>query len=97
MESDEDFTLIHVLSREQFGKEHIPGSINIPLGDIGKRKNELDMDEEIIVYCESFDCEASPKAAEKLEKFGFKNVIDYEGGIKDWKENGYSIESSDDD
>ncbi|MEF8832730.1 MAG: rhodanese-like domain-containing protein [Candidatus Thermoplasmatota archaeon] len=94
MDAGEDFMLVHVLSEEQFRKEHIPDSINIPLGEIGRRKNELDPNKEIILYCESFDCEASPKAAEKLEKLGFRDVVDYEGGMKDWKKKGYPVVSS---
>lgn len=93
LDSDEEFELVHVLSEEQFRKEHIPGSVNIPLGEIGKRRHELDEDKEIIVYCKNFDCDASPKAATKLEKLGFENVIDYEGGIEDWKDKGYPVES----
>ncbi len=92
--SDQNFTLLFVLSEDKFKEGHIPGSINIPLGDIGKRKHELDMDEMIVVYCESYDCKASPKAGEKLEKFGFKNIYDFEGGMKEWREKGYPIESS---
>jgi len=94
LDSDEEFELVNVLSKEQFMKEHIPRSVNIPLGEIGRRQHELDKDKEIIVYCKNFDCEASPKAAKKLEKLGFDDVIDYEGGIEDWKGKGYPIESS---
>lgn len=94
LESDEEFELVHVLSEDQFRKEHIPDSVNIPLGEIGKRRNELDMDKEIILYCKDFDCGASPKAAKKLEKLGFEKVVDYEGGIEDWKDKGYPVESS---
>lgn len=91
--SKEEFELVHVLSPEEFKKEQVPGSINIPLGDIGKRREELDKDKEIIVYCKNFDCDASPKAAKKLEKLGFEKVVDYEGGMENWKEKGYLVES----
>jgi len=94
LDSGEDFELVHVLSEKQFRKEHIPKSVNIPLEEIGRRQHELDEDKDIVLYCKNFDCEASPKAAEKLEKLGFDNVIDYEGGIEDWKEKGYPLESS---
>lgn len=92
LESDEDFKLINVLSEESFNEEHIPGSRNIPTAKIDKKaEEELDKSEEIIVYCASFQCGASPKAAQKLEEFGYKNVIDYEGGMKKWKEEGYPV------
>ncbi len=93
MERGDEFTLVNVLSEKQFRKEHIPNSINIPLGEIGRRQDELDPKEEIIVYCKNFECEASPKAAKKLEKLGFEEIVDYEGGIEDWKRKGYPVET----
>jgi rhodanese-related sulfurtransferase len=88
-------TLIDVLSEEHFEEEHIPGAINIPLDRIASEAIEkFDKDEEIVVYCKDEDCGASPKAAEKLEKLGFRNVKDFEGGLKTWKEAGNEIQSS---
>lgn len=87
-EEHEDFVLINVLAPESFNEQHIRTSINIPLkrddftelvGLVAGRK-----DRKIVVYCASKDCDASPKAAEKLEKAGFTRVYDYEGGTKDW-------------
>lgn len=87
--SDQNFRLIDVLGEEHFSDEHIPGAENIPLDQIGEKAlEELDKDEEIVVYCASESCQASPKAAEKLEKLGFTNIVDYEGGLKAWKEAG---------
>ncbi|MDY6774115.1 MAG: rhodanese-like domain-containing protein [Candidatus Nanohaloarchaea archaeon] len=94
MDRGEDFYLINVLSSEDFEEEHIPGSINIPLEDIGEEAVErLERDDDIVVYCSSPSCEASPKAAEKLESLGFTDVKDYSGGLSDWKEK-YEVESS---
>jgi rhodanese-related sulfurtransferase len=85
-----DFVLVNVLSHEQFNKEHIRNSINIPL-ETKNFTNQVEnvignKDRDVVVYCASFDCNASPKAAQKLDEAGFKNVYDYEGGMKDWME-----------
>lgn len=40
----------------------------------------------IVVYCSSFECDASRQAAEKLDHAGFEAVYDYEGGTRDWFE-----------
>ena len=89
-QSHQDFVLINVLEQEQFNKEHIRTSINIPVGDddfVGKVKEVAGTkDRNVVVYCASFDCDASTKAAKKLEDAGFKCVFDYEGGTKDWME-----------
>jgi len=87
-EEHRDFVLINFLDQEAFNKQHIRTSINIPY------KNENfaqlvetvagDKKRPIIVYCASHECNASPNAAKALEKAGFENVFDYEGGTQDW-------------
>jgi len=36
----------------------------------------------LVSFCKNFECDASPKAAKKLEKLGFDHVVDYEVGIE---------------
>jgi rhodanese-related sulfurtransferase len=86
----EDFVLINVLPREKFNERHIRTSINIPVAEddfTGRVESVAGSKErKIVVYCASFDCDASPKAARKLEQAGFSKVYDYEGGTEDWFE-----------
>jgi rhodanese-related sulfurtransferase len=37
----------------------------------------------------------SPQAAQRPVDAGFKNVVDYEGGLKDWAESVYELEGED--
>lgn len=85
-----DFLLINVLNLDAFNQQHIRTSISIPLETenfsklvdiVAGHKNR-----KIVVYCASFDCDASTKAAQILEEDGFKDVWDYEGGTKEWFE-----------
>jgi rhodanese-related sulfurtransferase len=46
----------------------------------------------VVTYCTDTACKSSTIAAEKLEKFGFKNVLEYKAGIEDWKRAGYPTE-----
>ena len=92
MEQGEEIQVIDVLSEESYGEKHLPGAINIPYREIGKRKDEIDQDKEIIVYCNDKDCDASPIAAEKLVKLGFEDVTDFEGGLLGWEKAGYDFE-----
>lgn len=62
-----------------------PNSINIPVDELDRFENRFDKDKEIVVYCASTDCDASPRAAKALAERGFSNVFDYEGGIADWE------------
>lgn len=86
----EDFVLINVLPRDTFNEEHIRTSVNVPVKDDDfteiVERIAGSKDRKIVVYCASFDCDASPKAAKKLEEAGFRNILDYEGGTKDWME-----------
>lgn len=91
----EKIKIVDVLPTEHYKEEHIKGAISLPLDDIEtKAKDLLKKNEKIIVYCASFDCLASTKAAEKLMKLGFKNVLDYKGGLKDYEEGYLPLEGS---
>jgi rhodanese-related sulfurtransferase len=78
------FLLINVLEPQAFQKEHIPDSINIPLSNrqfVERVRDRVDSpNEPVVVYCASKTCDASPKAARRLEDAGFTNVYDYEAG-----------------
>ena len=88
----ETFHLVNVLSHEAFDRQHIPGSANVPLPDLEERAPTIfGKADEIIVYCSSFDCSASTTAAAILDRLGFTNVADFEGGMRDWAEAGYPV------
>ena len=95
-DSDGNLVVINVLGEEPFRKEHIPGSVNVPVDsdDFESRVRQLagGKDRSVVVYCASEDCTASPKAAKKLDQAGFSKVHDYEGGMKAWKEAGLPVE-----
>ncbi|MCH8003608.1 MAG: rhodanese-like domain-containing protein, partial [Nanoarchaeota archaeon] len=72
----------------------IKTSINIPVDEIENRSSSdlPDKSKEIVVYCASTDCQASPRAGKKLEELGYTNVVDYEAGIAGWQDAGYEFE-----
>jgi len=91
LDDKEDIVLINTLPKEYFDKKHIPGSINIPTGDletIAPSKLQ-DLKQEIIVYCANKECQASPRAGRKLEALGYTHVIDFEDGMQGWEDAGY--------
>lgn len=87
----EDVQIVNVLEPESYHLGFIKGSKGIPVSELDQRQNELDKSKEVIVYCASYTCNASKKAAEKLLSLGF-NVRAYEGGIKEWKESELPVE-----
>ena len=80
---DENYILIDVREDYEFSEGHIPGAVNIPLGNI--TSVDYSKDKTLIVYCRSGN--RSNQAAIKLKNMGY-NVKDM-GGILDWT---YEIE-----
>jgi adenylyltransferase/sulfurtransferase len=73
--------------REPFETEiaSIPGTSKlIPLGELPNRLDELDPQEEMVVYCRSGN--RSGQAVQILRRAGFSNVRNLEGGVIGWSE-----------
>jgi len=96
LDAKEDFEFVLVLSKEYYDKNHIPGSKNIPLDQLEEQapKEFPDKGREIVVYCASLECQASPKAAKQLEEMGYTNVSDFESGVQGWKDAGFKLEGT---
>ena len=65
--------VVDVRSREEFRQGARPGSLNIPVGELPSRLNELDPEKPTIVCCASGG--RSGMAAGLLKSHGFKQVI----------------------
>lgn len=78
------FTLIDVREPHEWQIGHINYAKLIPLGEVGKRLGELNVDDEIVVHCKSGV--RSGKAADLLRQSGFKNVLNMKGGILAWSD-----------
>lgn len=77
--------LVEVLPRREYEDEHIAGALHIPLRELDRRaRDELDPSRPVIVYCNDFLCDMSPRAAERLTQLGFTDVYDYVPGKVDW-------------
>lgn len=98
LDRDDEVQVINVLPEDRFREKRIPGSVNVPLEDSSflQRVEHLvgDRDAKVVVYCADAGCKASPKAAEKLEESGFRNVQDFEGGVEEWERAGFPLEGT---
>jgi rhodanese-related sulfurtransferase len=86
---------VEVLDRPYYRKFHLPGAVNIPVsGDFDSEilRQVPDRTRAIIVYCLDEACDASRRAAARLEALGYTQVYDYEGGKMDWKQAGLPTE-----
>jgi rhodanese-related sulfurtransferase len=91
----DDFVLLETLAPRSFERGHLPGARNLPVDRIRTGAAALipRLDSEIVVYCASFQCDASTKAVTLLERLGYTKVFDYHGGKADWKEAGLPMET----
>lgn len=73
--------VIDVRSRKEFSEWHIPSAYNIPLNNIKVEIQRVvpNKEKEIIVYCQTGT--RSMKAAQILDKLGYKNVKNLDGGL----------------
>ncbi len=76
-------TLIDVRIDKEYRQGHIPGSIHLPLEEVGARAKKLRKDKEIVVYCQSGN--RSIWAIKRLMGMGFTNLSHLKGGYHAWK------------
>lgn len=92
--SDDDLTIVEVLGEDKFREYHLPGAINVPLGDDFAEDIQQAVPEKsstVVVYCFDEECQASNKAGHKMDDLGYEHVYDYEAGKEDWKQAGLPI------
>jgi rhodanese-related sulfurtransferase len=91
--NSEKFKLVEVLSEEEYEEGHIPGAINVPLDKLeALARRKLKKTDIIIVYCASYSCQASTKAARKLLEMGYNRTLDFKGGKRWWRHAGLELQ-----
>ena len=83
MDSEEDYIILDVRTREEYDEGHIPGATQISHEEIAEKAEDVltDKDQMILVYCRSG--RRSKLAAEALVELGYTNIKEF-GGIIDW-------------
>ena len=84
MSENSNYIILDVRTIEEYKEGHIPNAICIPNETIGEDTKNLlkDKNQLILIYCRSGN--RSKQAAEKLQKLGYTNLIEF-GGIIDWE------------
>ncbi|MFA6078002.1 MAG: rhodanese-like domain-containing protein [Candidatus Paceibacterota bacterium] len=76
-------TLLDVRTEDEFLDGHIPGAINIEIGEMSDEDIEqLDKEKTYVLYCRSGG--RSSRAAQMLEALDFGDVYNLEGGYMEW-------------
>ncbi|MDD4915129.1 MAG: rhodanese-like domain-containing protein [Methylococcales bacterium] len=74
--------LLDVREGNEFAYARIEGSLNIPLGQIPGRVDELDTERDIAVICHHGI--RSQQACQYLQQVGFVRLYNLKGGIDAW-------------
>lgn len=83
-------TVLDVRPPDEFSMGHVPGAVNIPLGELEERLAQLDPDQEIVAYCRGPWCVLSFEAVAALRKRGFK-VRRLQDGLPEWRAAGLPV------
>lgn len=95
LENPNEVLLIDIDSREEFKTLHIPNAKNIPNDEIVTRASrEIPKNKQIVFYGRCPKDSFSSFSQEQLNKLGYSNVSFLVGGLKSWKDAGFSIEKS---
>ncbi|MGA8705874.1 MAG: rhodanese-like domain-containing protein [Steroidobacteraceae bacterium] len=82
LDAGEKLTLLDVREPWEVAIARIPGSLNIPLGEVPQRLGELDSRAPLVVMCKVGG--RSLRAAQFLAGRGFGDVANLSGGIDAW-------------
>jgi|SRR5262245_5684753 len=85
--------IVDVREESEFARDHLPGAIHLGKGILERdiEQTVLDVNTEIILYCGGGF--RSALAADAIQKMGYTNVLSMDGGIRVWRERGYSLTS----
>lgn len=84
-------TVLDVRPPQEFAAGHVPGALNVPISELGKRLDELPAGQEIVAYCRGPYCVLAYEAVAKLREHGFK-ARRLEDGFPEWKNAGLPVE-----
>jgi rhodanese-related sulfurtransferase len=93
---DPQALLVDARSAALFAQGHIPHAANLPVSQfamtIFDMLSKLQKAKVIVTYCSEFTCNDSLELAQSLADYGFRRIMVYKGGIKEWLQNGHALE-----
>ena len=86
-----ELVVLDVRERDAFDAGHIPGARLLPRGQLELRVNDefTDPTQRILVYCEFG--RVSTLATATLRQMGFRGAVALDGGMKAWRDAGYTV------
>jgi rhodanese-related sulfurtransferase len=91
-EQGSSLKLINALDPRQFELMHIPRSLNLTQRE--QIVEELQKDDDIVVYCTNEVCYRSRVLYTILEEMGYRKVRRFSGGLEEWDRMGFPVEGT---
>ena len=85
--------LLDVREPDEWAAGHAPGATHLPLMDIPARLEEVPRDGDVVVVCRMGG--RSAQAVAYLMQNGYDNVVNLDGGMRDWAAAGKPMVSED--
>jgi len=85
----DEVMLIDVRQRSEWDAGHIPGAIHFEGGRVAWEELPFPYDKPLAIQCSSGN--RSMSVSSVLRRRGYRNVIQVEGGIKQWEKHGFAI------
>jgi rhodanese-related sulfurtransferase len=87
--------LLDARKDKYFYGDILPGAKRLPSDSTPEKiKSVLPSEDELIIaYCAGEGCDASKNLVAKLIDNGYTNVIEFHGGEREWKAQGYDLEA----
>lgn len=83
--------IVDVRGKSEYDAGHVEGAENNFVGTLPDHVDKLSRDKQVVIHCQAGD--RSSLAYSVLRKNGFKNVKNFSGGMKEWKEKGNPVVS----
>lgn len=86
LRQEKDAQVIDVRTPAEYEAGHVPGAMNIPINskDFDQKSKSLDKEKKHLVYCAIGG--RSAKATARMQELGIKEIYDFTGGMRAWKD-----------
>ena len=89
IENKKKLTIVDVRTISEYDEGHIENAINIPVQELSDRLDELNKNDELLIYCRTGN--RSSTAVDILSDGGFNKMFHMNEGISKWIQKGYPI------
>lgn len=89
IENNENIQIVDVRGATEYESGHIKGADHVFLGTILDNLEKVEKEKEVIIHCQSGM--RSSLAYSLLSRAGFENIINYDGGMAEWKRLGNEV------